>query len=48
MGPKVVAALEQYLPATQRLVDDTLALRLLPFGLRLLVRACGRASPRTC
>jgi methyltransferase (TIGR00027 family) len=39
-GPMVVVACEQYLPEPQRLTEDGLAIRFLPLGLRLLVRAC--------
>jgi methyltransferase (TIGR00027 family) len=36
----VIAAVEHLLPARERIVDDALAVRLLPAGLRLTVRAC--------
>ncbi|MGW4945052.1 class I SAM-dependent methyltransferase [Actinoplanes sp. NPDC004185] len=39
-GPMVIAACEQLLPADQRLFDDPDAVRLLPAGQRLIVRAC--------
>lgn len=39
-GPVVIAACEQYTPPGQRLLDDDLALRFLPAGQRLTVRAC--------
>ena len=38
-GPMVQAAIEQYEPPTQRVVDDDLALAMLPAGQRALVRA---------
>ena len=37
-NPMVQVAIEQYEPAGRRLVDDDLALRILPAGRRLLVR----------
>lgn len=36
--PIALVAAEQYLPASQRVVDDPLALRMLPLGARLFVR----------
>ncbi|MHA6793804.1 GbsR/MarR family transcriptional regulator [Pseudonocardia bannensis] len=33
-GPMVIAAVERYTPAAQRLIDDELAVRLLPPGMR--------------
>ncbi len=39
-GPMVIAAAEQNTPAPQRLIDDQLAIRFLPPGMRLIVRAC--------
>jgi len=39
-GPMVIAAIEQHYPEVQRLVRDELAIRFLPPGLRLGVRAC--------
>jgi len=39
-GPMVIAAVERYTPPPQRLIDDELAVRFLPPGLRLIVRAC--------
>lgn len=45
-GPMVIAAVEQYYPAPQRLVHDDLALRFLPPGLRFAVRACKWGSLR--
>lgn len=39
-GPMVIAACEQHLPADRRLFDDPEAVRLLPRGQRLIVRAC--------
>lgn len=41
LGPMVIAAVEQHLPAAQRVVHDDLAVRFLPLGMRLMVRACG-------
>jgi methyltransferase (TIGR00027 family) len=38
-GPMVQAAIEQYEPPESRLVDDDLALSILPVGQRLLVHA---------
>jgi methyltransferase (TIGR00027 family) len=38
-GPMVQAAIEQYEPPESRLVDDDLALSILPVGQRLLVQA---------
>jgi methyltransferase (TIGR00027 family) len=38
-GPMVQVAIEQYEPPQRRLVDDDLALSLLPFGQRAFVRA---------
>jgi methyltransferase (TIGR00027 family) len=38
-GPMVQAAIEQYEPPGRRLVDDDLALSILPFGYRAVVRA---------
>jgi methyltransferase (TIGR00027 family) len=43
-GPMVIAACEQYTPPAQRLVDDDLAVRFLPRGQRLVVRACARPA----
>ncbi|MFG1708050.1 class I SAM-dependent methyltransferase [Nonomuraea sp. M3C6] len=40
LGPMVIAAVEQFLPHGQRLVDDDLAVRFLPPSARLMVRAC--------
>ncbi len=39
-GPMVIAACERYAPPGQRLLVDDLALRFLPTGERLTVRAC--------
>lgn len=39
-GPMVIAAVEQFEPAEQRIVTDPLAARFLPSGLALMVRAC--------
>jgi methyltransferase (TIGR00027 family) len=39
-GPMVIAAAERYTPLPQRLIDDELALRFLPPGMGLIVRAC--------
>ncbi|MBZ3913775.1 SAM-dependent methyltransferase [Streptomyces acidiscabies] len=36
----VIAACEQYLPASRRVLDDDLAVRFLPLGLRTVVAAC--------
>jgi methyltransferase (TIGR00027 family) len=41
LGPMVIAAVEQHEPAGRRIVDDSLAIRLLPPTVALLVRACG-------
>jgi methyltransferase (TIGR00027 family) len=41
-GPMVIAAAEQYFPDSQRLLDDELAIRILPAGMRLMVRVMGR------
>ncbi len=38
-GPMVQAAIEQYEPPERRLVDDDLALSILPAGQRAMVRA---------
>jgi methyltransferase (TIGR00027 family) len=40
LGPMVIAATEQYVPESQRLLRDGLALRFLPAGYGLVVRAC--------
>ena len=37
VGPTVTVAVEQYLPADQRMIDDDLAVRMLPFGMRAFV-----------
>jgi methyltransferase (TIGR00027 family) len=39
-GPMVIAATERYTPPPRRLIDDELAVRLLPPSTRLIVRAC--------
>lgn len=39
LGPMVIVAVEQCLPADQRLVDDALAVRVLPAHLRWFARA---------
>jgi methyltransferase (TIGR00027 family) len=39
-GPMVIAAAERYMPPSQRLIDDELAVRFLPPGLQWIVRAC--------
>jgi methyltransferase (TIGR00027 family) len=36
----VIAAVERYTPPRQRLIDDELAVRFLPTGVRWIVRAC--------
>jgi methyltransferase (TIGR00027 family) len=41
LGPMVIAAAEQYTPPPRRLVDDEMAVRLLPPASRLAVRVCG-------
>jgi methyltransferase (TIGR00027 family) len=41
-GPMVQAAIEQYEPSERRLVDDDLALSILPAGQRAIVRAMRR------
>lgn len=38
-GPMVVVAIEQHQPASNRMVDDPVAVSMLPLGLRLLVGA---------
>jgi hypothetical protein len=43
----VLVAVEQHTPAAQRLVEDSLAVRLLPARSRLVVAACGRRAVRT-
>lgn len=40
LGPMVIAACEQYLPESQRVLSDELAVQLLPPGLRLVAGAC--------
>jgi methyltransferase (TIGR00027 family) len=40
LGPMVIAAVEHFEPAEQRIVTDPLAVRFLPPGLALMVRAC--------
>ncbi|MCX4910552.1 SAM-dependent methyltransferase [Streptomyces sp. NBC_00878] len=40
LGPMVIAACEQHLPESQRVLSDELAVRFLPPGLRLVVGAC--------
>ena len=37
-GPTVVIAIEQYFPKAQRVVEDDIAFRILPFGFRVFVR----------
>ncbi len=37
VGPTVTVAIEQYRPADQRIIDDDLAARILPFGMRAFV-----------
>jgi methyltransferase (TIGR00027 family) len=44
-GPMVLAAIEQHFPDGQRLIDDELAIRLLPPGQRLLAQVVGRRRP---
>jgi len=46
-GPMVIAAGEQYTPAAQRLFHDELAVRFLPLGQRVTVRACRWRFVRT-
>lgn len=46
-GPMVIAAVEQSEPAERRIVTDPLALRFLPTGLALIVRACRWRRLRT-
>jgi methyltransferase (TIGR00027 family) len=46
-GPMVIAAVEQYTPAPHRVLDDDLAVRLLPTAQRLVVRACRWRFVRT-
>ncbi len=45
-GPMVIVACEQHVPRGRRLIDDELACRFLPPGLRLIVRACRWQSIR--
>ncbi|PTH90466.1 SAM-dependent methyltransferase [Streptomyces sp. A244] len=40
LGPMVIAACEQHLPESQRVLSDELAVQFLPPGLRLVVGAC--------
>ena len=37
VGPTMAVAIEQYFPADRRILDDDLAYRILPFGMRALV-----------
>jgi len=45
-GPTVTVAMEQQFPAQQRVLDDTLAYRMLPAAMRALVWATGPAFVR--
>ncbi len=38
MGPTVLVAIEQNFPVKQRILEDDLAYRILPFGMRIFVR----------
>ncbi|MEU5199350.1 MULTISPECIES: SAM-dependent methyltransferase [Streptomyces] len=40
LGPMVIAACEQHLPESQRVLSDELAVQFLPPGLRLVTGAC--------
>lgn len=46
-GPMVIAAVEQFEPAGQRIATDPLAARFLPAGLALVVRSCRWRRLRT-
>src|SRR5512136_1800548 len=37
MGPTATVAVEQYFPRNQRIIEDGLAYRILPFGVRAFV-----------
>jgi methyltransferase (TIGR00027 family) len=39
-GPMVIAAVEQHHPDQQRVIRDDLAIRFLPWGMRLMAHAC--------
>ncbi|QDP96096.1 SAM-dependent methyltransferase [Microlunatus elymi] len=39
-GPMVISAVEQYVPARQRLLDDALAIKMLPRAQRAFVSCC--------
>jgi methyltransferase (TIGR00027 family) len=45
-GPMVLVALEQPLPAEQRIVDDKLAYQMLPTYMKLMVKACSLGAVR--
>ena len=45
-GPIVSVAIEQHFPRDQRIIDDDLACRILPFGMRLVVWLTRPASIR--
>lgn len=44
--PSALVAIEQYFPKEQRIVDDSLVVRLLPLGAKLLVRCLGMSTLR--
>jgi len=46
VGPTVTVAIEQYVPAKQRLIHDDLAYSILPWGMRALVRVMRFAPAR--
>jgi methyltransferase (TIGR00027 family) len=37
-GPTVVVAIEQFFPKNQRIIEDPMAFRMLPFGVRMFVQ----------
>jgi methyltransferase (TIGR00027 family) len=46
VGPTLMAAIEQSFPKHQRIVDDALAARILPFGMRLFASVMSTAPGR--
>ena len=46
IGPMVISAIEQYEPSDRRVLDDPMAVHLLPRGLRAVVAACRLAAVR--
>ena len=46
-GPTMMVAVEQYFPKKQRIIEDSLAYRILPFGIRTVAGVLRSPRPGT-